>query len=236
MLNGLVVVLILVSKKLKNVSFSIAIQIAVADLILIPGISLSVFNNIAGQWIMGLPFCMVNGFTSILLSYTRSTLIFVFSLDRLATVFIPFYYPRYSKRVVVVLCVLFWCFSFINSFVILPPFLDCYQFYQAILSCTYSPYCSSNCAIFNHILLIHAVPVTLLPAVFFTALLIKGRKIRRRLASMTGENTGMTNVDWRAIKHLFSYSCHLFYQQRFLSRHYIEVALSHSWPRIYWGR
>ena len=200
-LNGLVVVLIVTSKKLRNVSFAIAIQIAIVDLFLTIGSNfLPVFNSMSGRWIMGLPFCIVIAFLSFVLYYSRAALILVFSLDRFALVFVPFDYPRYSKRVVLILCVLFLCFSFINSFVLLPPFLDCYQFHLTSLSCAYSPYCNSNCKIFNHILLMHAVPLTLLPAVFFTALFIKGRKIRQQDTSMTGENTGMTDKDWRAIK------------------------------------
>ena len=202
MLNGLVVVLIVMSKKLRSVSFAIALQIAIVHLFLTSGNFLTVFSYTAGRWIMGLSFCIANGFLSFMLYYIRAKLIFVFSLDRLATVFIPFHYPKYSKKVVIVLCVLFFCFCFINSFVVLSPFLDCYQYNQAILSCSYSPYCNSNCKIFNHILLMHAVPVTLLPAVFFTALFIKGRKSRRQVISMTGEHADMTDEDWRAVKTL----------------------------------
>jgi len=150
MLNGLIVLLIVISKKLRNVSFATAIQIAIGSLVLISSNLLTVFNIIAGRWIMGLPFCIINGFLSFMLNYIRSMLVFVFSLDRFALIFVPFNYSKYSKRVVTVLCVLFWCVSFITPLVIIPPFLDCYQYIESVSSCTYSRYCSSNCEIFTH--------------------------------------------------------------------------------------
>ena len=200
MLNALVIALVITSKKLRNASFAIATQIAIVNLLEIPGVSLSIVDNIAGRWIMGVPFCVANAFLSFMLGYTRTTLIFIFSLDRLFSVFIPFHYPKYSRSVVFTLCVLFWCFGFINPLMVIPSFLDCYQYNRAVLSCTYSQHCSHNCEIFYRVLVVHSVPVTILPAVFFTALFIKGRKIRRQVISMTGENKGMTDEDWRAIK------------------------------------
>ena len=50
--------LIVTSKKLRNVSFAIAVQIAIANLVLISNVFLTVFNSMAGQWLMGLPFCV----------------------------------------------------------------------------------------------------------------------------------------------------------------------------------
>jgi len=157
-------------------------------------------NSVAGRWIMGLPYCIANGFLSFMLYYIRASLILIFSLDRFASVFVPFHYPKYRKRVVTVLCMLFWGFSFLNSLIMIPPFLDCYNYIESLVSCYNSPSCSSHCEIFNYTLAAYVALVTILPAIFFTALFIKGRKIRRQVTNLTGENTGMTREDWRAIK------------------------------------
>ena len=202
MLNGLVVFLIARYRELKNVSFAIAIQIAAVNLLLTGIYSLSVVSNSAGRWILGTDICIATGFLVVMLVHVRDNLILVFALDRFSLVFVPFHYPKYSRRVVIALCASSWLLGLLNSVIVLPPLLDCYKYNAVYLLCNYSQFCNSRCHIYHFVLIItHLAPVIVIPTVCFTALYIKGRKIRRQVTSMTGEGNGrMSDKDLRALK------------------------------------
>ena len=201
-LNGLMILLIAKSKELRNLSFAIAIQLTSADLLLTAIFSLTVVNNIANQWILGLNICIASGFVIVMLSHVRDNLIIAFALERFALVFFPFQYPEYRRRVVVALCIASWLLGLVNSIVLLPPLLDCYKFHIAYLLCNYSRSCNNHCHIYHFVFVVtHIAPVIFIPAVCFTALYIKGRKIRHQVMSMEGEENGrMSDSDWRALK------------------------------------
>ncbi len=200
-LNGLVIFIVAKFKKLQNVSFSIAVQIALANVFLTISYCLVTINLIAGRWILGLNLCIIIGFVLLTFFYLRNSLILVFALDRFASVFIPFHYPKYSKKIVTLLCILFWCLSFANSLIIIPPILDCYHLINNSVLCSYSYRCSANCQVFQYVqILTHYVPTLLIPPVIFAALYIKGRKIRQQHNNMLGQNPIMTEEDWRALK------------------------------------
>jgi len=198
-MNLLILLLVYKFKKLRNVSFSIAVQIAVVNLMLVSTHSLpTVVNRIAGHWILGLEFCIVAGFSTFMLGTLRTILIFVFSFDRFASVFVPFSYPRHRPKLVTSMCVLAWVLSASLSLVGIPPILDCYLFSDPVLSCTFSPRCGSNCSIlFNVWLAAVIIPAIITPVGIFLALYIKGRRIRHNESKMLGVNKKMFSLSER---------------------------------------
>ena len=206
LLNVLILILVFRFKKLRTISSGIAVQIAIADLALTITYGIpTVVNHIAGDWVLGLEFCIISGFILLIFSSLRTLLIFVFSFDRFASVFAPFFYPKHSHRITILMCVLAWSIGAAISLVIIPPILDCYVFSEPALYCTYSSRCSRSCTAFSIILYVTIIiPTMFMPVGFFIALYFKGRKIRRKESKMLGlTRKSITDQEWRALKTFF---------------------------------
>ena len=201
-LNALVIFLVLKFKNLRNVSFAIAIQIAITNFLLVIRGIIGTVNHISGHWKWGLNFCIITSVLFFALGYVRNCLIFVFSFDRFASVFAPFNYPKYSYKITTILCVVSWCLGIANSIIPIPSLLDCYTVRESTLSCGYSTKCNKSCKLFYLVLMAtHIVPTIFLPVGFFLSLYLKGRKIRRQEANMLGLNSrNMSEQEWRATK------------------------------------
>ena len=200
-LNALVIFLVLKFKKLRNVSFAIAIQIAIIDCLLVIYIIFGTVNHIPGYYILGVNFCIITSILYVVIGYVRNCLIFVFSFDRFASVFAPFNYPRYSHKIITILCVVLWSLGIATAIIPIPPLLDCYTVREPTLSCGYSTSCKSCLPFFLVVMATHFVPMMFIPVGFFIALYIKGRKIRRQEANMLGLNSrNMSEQEWRATK------------------------------------
>ena len=205
LLNVLILVLVFRFKKLRTISFGIATQIAIADMgvTITHGIPL-VVNNIAGRWVLGLDLCIISALVILMLVTMRTLLIFVFSFDRFASVFAPFFYPKYSRRITILMCVLAWSIGIAISLIAIPPIADCYIFSEPALSCSITTTCSKKCTIllFTHMATI-IIPAIFTTVGFFLALYIKGRKFRHQDSQMLGLTEDMTDQEWRAMKTFF---------------------------------
>lgn len=202
-LNILIIFLILKFKKLQTTSSAIAIQLAIANLMLTVTYHIpSVLNHIVGRWILDLEFCILAGAILLMLTSLRTLLIFSFSLDRFALVFAPFFYPKYSRLITLSMCTMAWTISVVIGLVNIPPIFDCYIFSEPIMFCTFSSRCGGSCRIIQMLFF----TVLLLPSQgisvgFFLALYLKGRKIRRIETKMLGlTRRRMTDQDWRALR------------------------------------
>ena len=203
LLNGSVLVFILKTPKLRTVSFAIAFQLCLSNVILVHFFCIPIIiSHIANHWIMDLNFCIACGFTIFTLTSLRNTLIFIFFLDRFASVFLPFLYPKQSPRIAIAMCILSWVSSIVYSIVAVPQLLDCYIFSHPILSCFFSYRCSKRCQIFNYVFILsNTFPTTAASVFFFLALFIKGRIIRYKESKINGiKGRNMLEQEWRAIK------------------------------------
>ena len=205
-LNSLILLLIMKYRQLRSVSFCIAAQIAIANICLavLYGIT-TIVTNIAGHWILGLEFCIISALFLFLFINLRTLLIFVFAFDRFASVFAPFFYPKYSYKIVTASCLLSWCISVVLSLAIIPPWLDCYMFVDATFFCSFSRRCNSNCVVIYYVYVFAIViPVICIPTVLFISLYVKGRKIRRMESKMLGTaKKRISDKEWRALKTFF---------------------------------
>ena len=205
-LNSLILLLIMKYRQLRSVSFCIAAQIAIANLCITVLYGLTtIVNNIAGHWILGLEFCIISALIIFLFANLRTLLIFVFAFDRFVSVFAPFFYLKYSYKIVAASCLLSWCISVVLSLAIIPPWLDCYIFVDATLFCSYSRRCNSNCVVFYYVYVFAIViPAICIPTVLFISLYVKGRKIRRMKSKILGTaKKRISDEEWRALKTFF---------------------------------
>ena len=201
LLNGLVIFLIVKYRKLRTVTFSIAIQISLSDFIqtFVFAIPLIV-NNAAGYWALGYILCIITAFFNQFFFVLHSFLIFVFFMDIFFYVFTPFLYGKYSYRTALVICALSWCSSVGLAILLLPGVLDCYMLTPALL-CDMVPKCNS-CGIFLGIFVaVFYVPVSIIPVFLFIPLYLKGRKYRKDVQQK--QPTKATSVladEWKALK------------------------------------
>jgi len=207
LMNLLVVILVILSKDLRNKSFAIAVQIAFANIFTIVGGKVpSIVQYSFGQPIFGLNACTYSGYFLIAIMDTRVLLMFAFSLDRFASVFAPYLYPRHNLAVIIFTSLLAWIFPMAFKMVGIPQLLDCYSYAQAFHSCMWSMTCGYYCRIL-HVVYHGAVifPAMLASVIFIVALYVKGKKIRRHTTEMMGipESERMTESQWKALKTLF---------------------------------
>ena len=203
LLNSLLVLLICKFRELRTPSFGIAFQICLNDVCLSIAFGISyLVTQIAGHWILGINFCIFIGFVLFSFFFLRTFLVFVFAVDKFCLVFTPFFYPKHSHKIVVIMCALSWCVSFVYSIIFIPGLLDCYDFVEPAMTCIFSSKCNKNCEVVNYILLpVTILPGTIIALLLFLGLYIKGRKLRFKHQNVFPQNgSRMTREDWRALK------------------------------------
>ena len=106
-LNTLVVYLVSRSKKLRTQAFAVAVQIALANLgtIIFLGMSQLIFLC---KGCFSVEVCIIQGYVIHILVDVRVLLVFLYSLDRFASVFAPFMYPRHNLKLTVINSVSAW--------------------------------------------------------------------------------------------------------------------------------
>jgi len=152
--------------------------------------------------IFGLGVCTFNAIFLFVLVDVRVLLMFAFSLDRFASVFAPFLYPRHNLTFIIFASILAWLIPIAFQLIGIPQILDCYAYSKAFHSCFLSISCSSNCSIFVTLYVsIVIFPAMFSSVVFTLALYIKGKKIRQQTSQMMGTpESQMTERDWKAMK------------------------------------
>ncbi len=199
-LNTLVLLMIYKFQSLRTISFAIAGQISATNLVLtLIRVFPNVVNQIAGKWVFGFSLCAINGFVAATLAVVRMFLMFTFSVDKFAAVYLPFSYPKFSPKIVTFLCVLAWSSSFLVNLIGVLPMMDCYIYSEPLVLCLVSPTCSRNCYYYYYFTLTFAfiLPVAI-PTLLITLLFLKGKKIRKRELNMNGLDKTISDKEWRA--------------------------------------
>ena len=202
-LNILTLTLIVRYKELHNLSFAIAAQIVVCNIVeAITTNFAGVISNIFGRWILGAHACVLAAFLDFFCSTVRVVLYFIFSFDRFAVVFHPFCYPRRSVKIISVICIFTWSVTFICSLLPIPPLLDCYGFTDARFACFVVFECGKSCRVFFSMwAYLVGIPCTFISAGMFVVLYVKGRRIRKGESKLQHQsNKTISDSDWRALK------------------------------------
>lgn len=203
-LNSLLIVLVAKYKKLQTLSFAIALQVVVLDLILSSTVLLlRPLTSIAKRWLFGEHVCVITAYVYLTYLLLRTLLMFVFVIDRFLSVFFPFSYPKHSSKVMLILSVSIWVFCLVAR--IIPGILDCYAYVPTSYLCVQWTRCGPACvAAGNANLGVVFGPATVIPIILFGALYWKARQFKKRLSNMAGgsipndSGSDVRNREWKA--------------------------------------
>ena len=182
-LNLLVLLLILRFKKLQNITFILAIQVSVSDLInamlIFPT---SAANAIADRYVFtGL--CTTIGIVVFYMRIARIYLMFVLALDRFLTVFAPFWYQRCRIRMVIMLSLCAWILSFVVALIPVKGLLDCYSFQRHTWACVPSTGCSNRdaCSKYNSTSIALSNGCNVVSLLLYSTMFCKARQLRNKI-------------------------------------------------------
>ena len=197
-LNVLVIVLVGRYKKLQTVSFTIALQIVVLDLLLAIFYGLSLITSVANRWVFGEHVCSLVGGVVLVTVLTRTGVLFTFVIDRFLLVYFPFSYTKHQIKTVIILSVMNWFFAVVAAIVAYA--LDCYTFAPNSLLCVVNAACNSNCSILHIVIHVGFVaPCSIIPIFLYALLFVKAKKAKAAIASVAaGVATSAPPVDWKA--------------------------------------
>ena len=182
-LNSLVIVLVAKFKKLKTVTFYLALQVIIVDLlnaiIFFPSATV---NAITRRDIFA-DLCSLLGFAIFFLRSLRTIIMTVLVIDRFCSVFMPYSYPKYRVKTTITLSLVAWITSLVLSLIPTTPLLDCYGFQQFTWACTPTAGCKHQkaCLLFDSITVIILQLSNFVALLLYFILYCKARKIRNRI-------------------------------------------------------
>lgn len=195
-LNGLVLILVTRYKALRQRSFLLSLQIVVLHLILSSTVLIGsvVVNAIGREWLYGRAACQFMGSVHDSLVSVRFLLMLVLTLDRVFTVFNPFFYTKYAARVSFAMSAVVWIASIVRGIVPLSGILDCYTYIPTFSTCTAVTGCSKECSIY----IFTTLTVTdflgaIVPFFLYLVLFWKAKDIKRRLA-IAGRRSSQSSI------------------------------------------
>ena len=182
-LNLLVILLVLRYKRLQNITFYLALQVLVFDLInALIVFPTSAANTIADRYVFtGL--CTTIGFIVFYLRIVRIYLMFVLVLDRFLTVIMPFWYQRHRVKVILPLSLGAWTVSFIIALIPVRGILDCYSFQRNTWACVPTNGCNhrNECSVYNSTAIALSNFCNVTSLLLYAILFIKARQIRNKI-------------------------------------------------------
>ena len=187
-LNGSLTLIITRNRKLRNITFSFALQIVIVDfahaLVIYPT---SAVNAIIGHFAFT-GMCPTLGLIITFLRIARSCLMAMLVIDRFCTVFSPFWYNGNRQRLVVINSLVAWIVSIIVSLIPFSGLLDCYTFRQYTWVCHLGEGCSHQviCTAYRTLVTATVSLGLALVLLLYVALLIKAKKIRNKISSEVG--------------------------------------------------
>ena len=203
LLNFMVLVLVKKFKSLQTFSFAIALQVIVIDLIIVSfHHPTSLVTALANKWVFGEYVCVIVGFAIILTFIIRMVLMLTLVIDRFCNVFMPFYYPKRRKKIMLSLTLAAWSLTILMCIIMLPGLNDCYNFVPEGWGCYASPRCNGRCTIIsNAIFSLIVLPSGIVPIFLYSALFWKAKKIKKSTVSAANDltdNGNTTRREWRA--------------------------------------
>lgn len=183
--NFFVVYLIAKYKKLHTLSFSIALQVIIMDILIPPIVMFPILvTTSADGWVLGSQTCAAVGYLSFLLISTRTNMMLVLVMDRFLSVFLPYLYRKHKVKTAICLSALSWVFIISVNSLALPGILDCFGFLASFQTCFSTQTCSEACGI-NGLVYFASVdlPTVIIPVVLYTILYFKARSLRNNTST-----------------------------------------------------
>ena len=186
-------------KQLQTLSFVIALKVVAIDFInasiVMP---VRFITAVADWWLFGANFCIAQGYLTLICNYSRTLLMLVLVTDRFLTVFLPYFYPKHRKKIVVCLSLLSWVFTIISSSLSLPWILDCFAFQPVGNYCVPITICGKQCKLILYIITSTIyVPSCIIPLILYGALYIKAKKFRDS-TPLPADADSAPQREWRA--------------------------------------
>ena len=191
LLNLFVTVIILRNKNLQNITFILALQVCVGDMINAAIVfPTSAANAIADRYVFT-GFCTTIGFAVFYLRIVRIYLMLVLVLDRFCSVFMPFWYQRNKMKVVVPLSLGAWSWAFIIAIIPVRGILDCYSFQRNTWACVPTNGCRNRnaCSTYNSTSIALSNVCNITGLVLYSILFYKAKKLRNKIALAPQSNT-----------------------------------------------
>ena len=184
-MNGFVIFLVARHKVLHQMAFYLALQIIVAHLIFSVTVLPFIFvTAILREWRLGLVMCQLLGSVHDAIITSRYLLTFVLTMDRVISVFYPFFYLRHGGKVSICNSVIAWTLSLARSVTSLEGVMSCTKYLPIFKMCSGAPFCSENCQI--HILIFSAILAAfgvVIPFLLYIVLFFKAKIIRYRFTN-----------------------------------------------------
>ena len=186
-------------KQLHTLSFVIALKVVMIDLVnAATVIPVRFITAAADQWVFSANFCIAQGYLSLICTFSRTLLMLVLVTDRFLTVFLPYFYPKHRKKIVVGLSLLSWVVTIIASSLHLPWIIDCLAFSPSGNYCVPMTTCSKQCVLISYITVFTIyVPSCIIPLILYSALYIKAKKLRDSI-TLPADADLAPQREWRA--------------------------------------
>ena len=201
-LNSMVIYLVWKFKRLQNLSFIVALQVVVVNLVnLTFRIVPVLITTTTEKWLFGEHACAILGCISFLTIISRGMLMLVLVIDRFLTVSMPFSLTKRRHRMMLSLIVIFWTISVLYSVALLPGLLDCYTFVPSRWRCLISPSCSDLCVVAGNVVqCVIILPYSVVPLFLYTALFLKARRFQNVIPSVNDltDDGDAPKREWRA--------------------------------------
>ena len=198
-LNSYVLSVIQHFRRLHTLEFVVALQIVIIDLVLSfiapPAILTHV---IADNWLIGTSGCAIYGFLLFSAAFLRTLMLFLFVMDRFCVVFLPFWYPKHRKKILIIFSTISWVLPTVCSTLALPFAFDCFSFLPFTRICSISPSCGFTCSVYiNTLLAVFFLPAMIIPLILYSILYRKARMITASNASDSVNGNNQLS-EWRA--------------------------------------
>jgi len=198
-LNSFVIYLVIKNKKLQTLSFVIALQVMILNILLSVYVFTIVLTTLAGRWVLGTYACAALGFLSFTSVLILTTTMFVFVVDRFLSVFTPYFYPRHKIKIAISLSVISWVVNIAFNICYFPGILDCYGFADGANVCGFLQSCDAACIIHNGVYLaVVTLPSIIVPLVMFTVLYCKARSLHKSEVTAQGDGSELHSRERRA--------------------------------------
>jgi len=196
-LNSFVLYLVWKFKTFHTPQFALASQVVVINLVAaVNNVAVGLLNAIANQWLLGLPMCIIVGAVYYFCNLLRRMLLLTLVIEQFCSVFFPYLYPKYRKKVV---CGLTFVCYFVSAVITAAAgVLDCFIFSTARWICAISS-CSVKCTIFQQVAGMGLfLPISVVPIFLFWALYLKAKKARLQEAAAVDDGDGIKQRERRA--------------------------------------
>ena len=177
--------LIIKFKHLRDTTFMLPLQVVILDLVnVLIFIPITASTTLSGQWVLGSSLCVTTGVVFSFDYRFRNLLMFVFVFDRFCTVFSPFRYNRYRKKIAFTLWLIALVLSALSA--ILPTIVGCYGFSRVLWRCLHVQieHCQNHLICYSYITVlavIGQITGSYIPLIMYISLFIKAKKIRNQI-------------------------------------------------------